>query len=87
MTPEQETKLNRALELLESLRLAQDVVFSESIKTNVMEDVVFAEVEPVTATTSNINQSIGAFTSPKEFDQVQTIIIDGSNYKIGLYNA
>ena len=90
MSPEQERKLDRALQLLEALRLAEDIVFSESIKKNVMEDVLFAEVLPVTATTSNINQSIGAasaFTSPKEFDLEQTVTIDGTNYKIGLFNA
>jgi hypothetical protein len=90
MTPEQETKLDRALTLLDSLRFAEDVVFSESLRRNVMEDVLFADVFPVTATTSNVNQSIGdtqAFTSPKKFDLVQTITIDGTDYKIGLFNA
>lgn len=90
MTPEQEQKLNKALELLESMQLARDVVFSESIKKNVLDETLQADTEPFTATTSNINQSIGgtsAFTSPKQFDKVQEITIDGANYKIGLYNV
>jgi len=89
MTPEQERKLDSAIQLMESLRLAQDVVFSESIKRNVVQDALFAEVLPITATTGNINQSIGsasAFTSPKKFDLEQTVTIDGTDYKIGLYN-
>lgn len=90
MTPEDKQKLEQALELLKSIQIASDVVFSESVRKRVVKDKVGFTTDNVAATTANINQSVGdieAFTSPKKFDKRLKIDLDGVKYYIGLYNV
>ena len=91
MNADYQKKIDEALQLLKSIERAESIVFRESINKRIVFDAIRGTRNNISnATVSNINQSIGgtdAFTSPKQFDKMGIITIDGTNYYVGLYNV
>lgn len=79
---------NRITELerkVDSIRRTTDIEFTESMRRNVIDEVIFAGVVD---SASAINQSIGAaqsFSSPKSYNARVLVEIDNVKYYIGLH--
>lgn len=76
---------------LETFRQARDVVFTESLKRRVFEDIIHAGVQDTDTTDINTTTSIGAgggdVTAATPYDTRLRVQIDGTDYYIGLYEV
>lgn len=91
LTPEQQKKIDDAVKLLNDIRLGEDVVFTESLRKRVLENVLLSE--NVDSTVLDINDTQSVASTPqdvsfaKEYDKRLKLNIDGIDYYIGLYNV
>ena len=79
-------QVNDLQKQIDDIRQAKDVVFTESAKRRVFQNVLSAGVKDTTLT--GINQSVGgtdAFTSARAYTARLRIVVDGNPYYIGLY--
>lgn len=90
LTFDQQKKIDDAVFLLKRMQLGEDVIFSESLRKRIFEDVILAENIDSTLTdinaTTNVPVGGGDVTHAKSFDKRLRVNIDGSDYYIGLYN-
>lgn len=91
MNPEIEQKLNDMQKEIDDLREARDVVFAESLRKRVFQDIIEAGVIDTSLTGVNETTTVptggGNVSHAEEYDKRFRIVVDGIPYYIGLYNA
>ena len=84
-------RISKLENCIENLRLATDVVFTESARKRIFEDVISAGIKDNTLTdlntTTNIAATPSSVTHASPYDFRLRVIIDGVPYYIGLYSA
>lgn len=89
MTLEDEVK--QLKKELEDIKLGRDVVFTESLRRRLLQNVVFAGI--TSTSLADINETTVVAAVPgnvihaEAFDKKVKVNIDGSDYWLGLYNT
>ncbi|MBL4621026.1 MAG: hypothetical protein JKY89_01370 [Immundisolibacteraceae bacterium] len=85
-----EERLQKLEKELADMRLAKDVVYTESIRARVLEDAVLSGILDTTMTALNGSTTVSAFPTTinyaKQFDKRLLVYIDKIPYHIGLYS-
>jgi hypothetical protein len=85
-----EERVKKLEEELEEMRMARDVVFSESIKKHITFNLIESGVHDTTLTDINTTTEVAStpsyVTHASPYDRRLRIKIDGATYYIGLYN-
>lgn len=85
-----EERLQKLETELENLRLAKDVIQTESLRARVLQDVVQSGVLDTTLTALNGTTSVpaggGSVLHAKQYNKRLLVYIDKIPYYIGLYN-
>lgn len=89
MNPEIEKRFKELEQQIRNLREARDVVQTESIRSRVLEDVITGTV--VANPDAALDQAVAeggsaSYIVAAEYDKQVTVTVDGTDYKIGLYN-
>ena len=90
MKPETQAKIDALQKQIDNLRSADDVVFSESLKRRVFQDIIETGVVDTTLTGINETTTVGAgggnVNHNTPYDRRIRIVIDGQPYYLGLYD-
>lgn len=92
MSPDDKLKLDKALKLLEEIRLAKDIVFKESILKRIIDVEEYLQAGSLSVATAgtdpdDINETFSAgagATVARDFTHKAIVTIDGVDYYIGL---
>lgn len=86
-----EQKIEQLEKQIADIRLAKDIVYTESVRKQVLDDAVRAGIKD--DDTSDINTTTAVASTPSNvthatpYDRRLRINIDGADYYIGLYNV
>lgn len=86
-----EERLTKLEKENEDLRLARDVVFTESLRKRLLQNTIFAGI--ISTSLTDINETTivpvggGNVTHAEAFDKKVRVSIDGTEYWFGLYNT
>ena len=94
MTPQQLQEFNEMKATIKALKEVLDVPFIENITRRCVlpnipsGDVFFDSDSSTSGLGKGVNEAgAGTYNVAKEYDDGKVITLDGTNYKIGVYNA
>lgn len=77
--------------LVNDIRQGRDVIFTESLRKRLLQNTVFAGVTSTSLDDINETTAVpgggGNVTHAEAYDKKVKVIIDGTEYWLGLYNA
>jgi hypothetical protein len=91
MNPKERQEFEKMKKELADIRQARDVVFTESLRNRLLQEVINAGIQSNPTTAENTSTVVpsggGTVLHAGQYDRRVLVELDGSSYYIGLYNV